>query len=224
MTKRGKEDAAASASRLHLLGLRVPRLILVVVLLLFVAPTTFGLEKEETAQDKQDKTGSSSSSSDCPSTHTEQQEPAPQEERILQASLQQQPPPDASEYVVDGGGQAQQGLYNQFVSLNDDAATNNSPLGLAAKWQDADPFLATYTEERRVQRLVLALLYYSTNGRYWRNNQGWLSYGDKHECEWYSKSPPDRVCDESGVYTALHLNANGMYDDVILFGLLSSCV
>lgn len=82
-----------------------------------------------------------------------------------------------------------------------------SPVELAEAWLEADPNLDTYSEERRAQRLALAIFYYATDGDNWIQNTGWLSY-DTNECEWYSRADP--VCDEEGRYLALHLNANGL--------------
>ena len=40
------------------------------------------------------------------------------------------------------------------------------------------------------------------------NNDGWLDY-DVSECEWYSDSPVELVC-EGDVYRRLHLVSNGL--------------
>ena len=98
-------------------------------------------------------------------------------------------------YVVDGM-QGKQG-------------DTKEPLVLAEEWQLADPGYATYSNERNQQRLALVLFYFSTGGDFWTNNTGWLSY-DIDECEWFSHSPLDQVCDNEGNYLSLHLDNNNL--------------
>jgi hypothetical protein len=83
-------------------------------------------------------------------------------------------------------------------------ATSMSSI-LAGAWQQADPQYTFYSSERNVQRLALATLYYATNGNLWINNTGWLSY-DISECEWFSHSSLDQICDSNGSYLHLHLD------------------
>ncbi|KAL7551210.1 hypothetical protein ACHAWF_014424 [Thalassiosira exigua] len=59
-----------------------------------------------------------------------------------------------------------------------------SPQFRAAEWiVDRDPLAMRYDDPRFVQRYVLAVFYYATDGGSWRNRFGWMS--SKHECEWY---------------------------------------
>jgi hypothetical protein len=85
----------------------------------------------------------------------------------------------------------------------------NSPVGLAKVWQSSDPRFPEYSEERNEQRLTLATFYFATGGNFWTNNTGWLSY-DIPECEWFSRSPADQVCDGDGNYVRLHLDNNNL--------------
>jgi hypothetical protein len=55
--------------------------------------------------------------------------------------------------------------------------------------------LQQYPDWQRIQRYVLAVFYYSTNGNEWADNAGWLSNGG--ECLWASHFL-DKKCDESG--------------------------
>jgi Leucine-rich repeat (LRR) protein len=85
----------------------------------------------------------------------------------------------------------------------------NSPVALAQAWQTSDPGFPSYSEARNEQRLALATFYYATGGSFWTNNTGWLSY-DIAECEWFSRSPSDQVCDGDGNYLRLHLDNNNL--------------
>jgi hypothetical protein len=85
----------------------------------------------------------------------------------------------------------------------------NSPVELAKVWQSSDPWFPEYSEERNEQRLTLATFYFATGGNFWTNNTGWLSY-DIAECEWFSRSPADQVCDGYGNYVRLHLYNNNL--------------
>lgn len=62
----------------------------------------------------------------------------------------------------------------------------DSPQSMAFQWLQDDPSLSNYTEERMIQRLVLAILYFSTGGDKWYNSTNWLSY-IHHECTWFTK-------------------------------------
>jgi len=53
---------------------------------------------------------------------------------------------------------------------------NLPPGAMAALWQERDPKVSSYTEERNKQRLALATFYYATRGDNWLVNTGWLSY------------------------------------------------
>jgi len=82
---------------------------------------------------------------------------------------------------------------------------------LAIAWQTNDPNFADYSDELQIQRYTLALFYYATGGDNWENNTDWLDY-EVPECEWFSKADP--VCDENGIYLALHLDDNGLVGEL----------
>ena len=60
----------------------------------------------------------------------------------------------------------------------------SSPQAKAKKWLEEDPYVGTYTPDRKLQRFALATLYHSTGGGRWKNSTDWLS--SKHECLWFS--------------------------------------
>jgi hypothetical protein len=62
--------------------------------------------------------------------------------------------------------------------------TPSTPQNNALVWLANNTNLDTYSDEKKIQRYVLAVLYYSTNGTDWLNKDGWLSNGD--ECDWYN--------------------------------------
>jgi hypothetical protein len=62
--------------------------------------------------------------------------------------------------------------------------TPSTPQNDALIWLANNTNLDSYSEEKKIQRYVLAVLYYSTNGDRWFDNSGWLSNGD--ECNWYT--------------------------------------
>lgn len=70
------------------------------------------------------------------------------------------------------------------VSLDDGEAlqTPSTPQNNAVSWLAGNANLSTYSDAKKIQRYVLATLYYSTNGDSWTRNTGWLS--DSDECDW----------------------------------------
>lgn len=71
----------------------------------------------------------------------------------------------------------------------------SSPQNNAVKWLSGNTNLGNYTDERKIQRYVLATLYYSTSGDNWENNRAWLS--NSNECSWHSNY--ESFCSESTV-------------------------
>jgi hypothetical protein len=69
-----------------------------------------------------------------------------------------------------------------------------------------DPYLAEYSDLKKMQRFVMATLFFSTEGRTWRRSDGWLS--DADECTWYSSAASS--CDDNGVLRELDLRDNRM--------------
>lgn len=78
----------------------------------------------------------------------------------------------------------------------------------AMKWLQEDALIATYNEERMLQRFVLAQFFYSTGGQtQWTDTNGWLS--EAHECSWYSSSTHPSIC-KGDTLIRLSLYRNGL--------------
>lgn len=64
--------------------------------------------------------------------------------------------------------------------------TPSTPQNHAAIWLANNTNLDAYSDAKKIQRYVLATLFFSTNGDGWDNNTGWLT--DEDECSWYNKA------------------------------------
>lgn len=110
------------------------------------------------------------------------------------------------------------------VSLDGGTAllTPSTPQNSALNWLAGNTNLGTYTNEKKIQRFVLATLYYSTNGDAWHNNTGWLT--DLDECTGWSNNAYDEpFCSSDGAVLELAIlenNLNGKIPEDI--GLLSN--
>jgi len=93
------------------------------------------------------------------------------------------------------------------VSLDSGAAlqTQSTPQNDALNWLAGNANLKSYSDKMKIQRYVLATLYYSTNGEGWENKTGWLSQND--ECGWYNDA--EESCSNDTVAT-LSLNVNNL--------------
>lgn len=87
-------------------------------------------------------------------------------------------------------------------------ANSSSPQFKALAWLEGNQNLEEYPDWRRIQRYVLAVFYYSTNGNEWSQSAGWLS--DDDECTWISGMTVD---DEKP-----KCNANGRWLQLIIPG------
>ena len=84
-------------------------------------------------------------------------------------------------------GQALMTLIADASPDNGEAANDPStPQGRAFAWLVGNANLASYTDQQKIQRYVLATLYYSTDGESWFDNTGWLS--DDSECNWFNEA------------------------------------
>lgn len=81
-----------------------------------------------------------------------------------------------------------------ILSGSDNLQESSSPQYMAACWTlNDDPYLTQYSnttvtktsdaERRMMQRYILAVFYFSTNGQKWKKDLNFLS--SKSECEWY---------------------------------------
>ena len=82
-----------------------------------------------------------------------------------------------------------------------------TPQGRALSWLEGNKNLGNYTDQQKIQRYVLATLYYSTKGELWKNSTGWLS--DESECDWYRSRDEGEQCID-GALVALSLADNNL--------------
>jgi hypothetical protein len=117
----------------------------------------------------------------------------------------QSPPPTAPQ---DTGQVALQDLAELLSSISLDGGTAlqtpSTPQYNALNWLAGNANLDGYSNQRKIQRYVLATLYYSTNGDAWVNNAGWL--GDDNECEWWNEAYGPFCVDSAVVELDLHSN------------------
>jgi hypothetical protein len=97
------------------------------------------------------------------------------------------------------------------VSFDGGAALEipDSPQSRAFTWLADNANLDDYPDWKRIQRYVLAVFYYSTNGDKWRENDGWLS--DDDECtSWFIQETSEEypACRQSGSFAHITLKKN----------------
>ncbi len=101
-----------------------------------------------------------------------------------------------------------QGLIDllSFISSDGGVAlqTNSTPQNNALNWLAGNAILDSYSNETKIQRYVLATLYYSTNGDGWKKKTGWLDNGD--ECDWWNTADVQFCINSSVVELALYYN------------------
>jgi Leucine-rich repeat (LRR) protein len=83
--------------------------------------------------------------------------------------------------------------------------TQSTPQNDALTWLADNANLGNYTDKQKIQRYILAVLFYSTNGKGWQNRDGWLS--DDDECLWYNLANSSS-CDVNGSVMELDLTDN----------------
>ena len=96
-----------------------------------------------------------------------------------------------SDVSVDGGG-------TLFLTT--------SPQYRAYEWLVTNPVLPRYSRVEKIQRYVLATLYFSTRGENWKNQDAWLT--DEDECEWYTSETQYSICNFVGEVDELDLVRN----------------
>ena len=86
-----------------------------------------------------------------------------------------------------------------------------SPYYRTWNWLNKNPDLDTVTDERKVQRWVLALFYRFLHGDEWTFSEGWLEIAENSvdECTWYNV-----LCDSSGHVVSLDLRNNYLWGDI----------
>jgi hypothetical protein len=97
-----------------------------------------------------------------------------------------------------------------------------SPQSIALDWILESDAIRNISKKQHLQRFVLAVLYYSTDGNKWINSDGWLS--DQDECEWFFSISKERACNDSGEMSELHLTSNNIKGEIpwIEFAMLRS--
>ncbi len=74
-----------------------------------------------------------------------------------------------------------------------------------------DPNLASYDDDKKLQRWVLATLFYGLVGREWYTRKGWLDFdGDlMNECSWHGIE-----CNSMGFIVSIDLSGNGLMGNI----------
>lgn len=105
--------------------------------------------------------------------------------------------------------------YTWEAIRNDDL----SPQAKSFKILQEEPTLATYSQQRKLQRFVLRVLYFSTSGENWTQNDSWLS-PTTHECKFWSNT-----CGEEDDLHRIVIRDNAMNGTLPLeLGLLTTLV
>jgi hypothetical protein len=78
--------------------------------------------------------------------------------------------------------------------------TSSTPQNTALIWLANNTNLETYSAEKKIQRYILAVLYYSTSGDNWNRNTAWIT--DVDECDWYNLADTS-FCDVNGTVVEL---------------------
>jgi hypothetical protein len=105
---------------------------------------------------------------------------------------------------------------------SDSVSDQSSPKYAALEWLEGNAYLNDYPEWKRIQRYVLAVLYYSTNGDSWQRNDKWMS--DEDECLWasaasdplWASAAVNPVCNNETGFLRLDLRANNLVGTIPL--------
>jgi hypothetical protein len=89
-----------------------------------------------------------------------------------------------------------------------------SPQYASFEWLLSENNSGISSEQRLLQRYVLATLYFSTGGDDWTTAPLWLTNTD--ECEWFSSEEDDEICDANGNYVEIDLSGNNLQGTVPL--------
>jgi len=96
-------------------------------------------------------------------------------------------------------------LPESLAKLNDPL----SPQSRALEWMKLNPpDIEGLKLKPFVQRYVLGVLFYSTNGEEWFSSSGWMSSSD--ECDWFATSNSGHMCDELGHVVEIDLRSNNL--------------
>ncbi|CAB9522622.1 Leucine Rich Repeat [Seminavis robusta] len=83
-----------------------------------------------------------------------------------------------------------------------------SPQSRAFHWLENEEQMLTLSALEALQKFVLASLFYSTNGHFWKKSGDWMDH-DRSECQWYTHEFSS-VCDSAGQLHTLSLPDNSL--------------
>jgi hypothetical protein len=118
--------------------------------------------------------------------------------------------------TTDGGAQPTEPIVQRVTdlilekspgSLESLGENSSTPQYQALQWILFDLTRQSLSDDRIIQRWVLAVLFYSTSGSDWFDSDLWLS--DLDECDWLTTSDSD-ICDEGGRITQIDLRDNNL--------------
>jgi hypothetical protein len=129
----------------------------------------------------------------APTPTTIQQSQAPQNSPTVPPIAPSSEPPAPSLPTTSGDV-----LLNLLTRVSADNGTSlrdpSSPQFAAMEWLRSTDNTGVYTDRRFLARYALATLYYSTNGKDWKNSTKWLT--KSHECNWFYANPNSTSCDD----------------------------
>jgi hypothetical protein len=108
-------------------------------------------------------------------------------------------------------------FLSEHASFDKGAAIVNqsTPQYQAAKWLSNNMNIDNYTDKQKIQRYVLAILYFSTNGDNWTANTGWMN--DDDECEtWWQSRGSNLSCTSEGEVNSIILEKNDLMGTIPL--------
>ncbi|KAL7469425.1 hypothetical protein ACHAXS_011765 [Conticribra weissflogii] len=109
------------------------------------------------------------------------------------------------------GEELKQVLTQYSPNSEENLSIQNSPQFYAMDWLLDDPNLASYDDDKKLQRWVLATLFYGLVGREWYTRKGWLDFdGDlMNECSWHGIE-----CNSMGFIVSIDLSGNGLMGNI----------
>ena len=117
------------------------------------------------------------------------------------------PIPEILQDVLNKYGQELYTQHNITVDLSNEDSIQHQALSWLAF---SDQLVTTPEDPLMVERYVLAVLYYATNGAEWINNNGWLA--DYSICSWFGVEE----CSD-GYVTNIDLGKNSHIDLLLFF-------
>eukprot|EP00980_Cylindrotheca_fusiformis_P007639 scaffold1605_cov141-Cylindrotheca_fusiformis.AAC.2 len=132
-------------------------------------------------------------------------QPTIPEDPTLSPAAPTLPPINATDSSLDS---IRESFISLWPSLEEAFGDSLSPQYLAFQWLLTNSGIISFTEKKRIQRFVLAVFYFATNGDQWDQSDLWLTEED--ECNWYSSNIFRARCNEEGDFNNLELYHNGI--------------